>query len=266
MPPIDAPTPIDAPFELLTIPCLSDNYAFVLANTQTGEATLFDVPEAAPINAALQARDWTLTTVVLTHHHWDHIDGLSDLNTNGTPAIIGAAADAHRLPPLTHQVKDRDTVTICGTDAHIFDVSGHTLGHIAIHIPAAKVLVTGDSLMALGCGRLFEGTPEQMWTSLQKLRDLPGDTRVCSGHEYTETNLGFVESLNEPLPALTERAAAIRAARAAGRPTVPSLLSEECATNPFLRADTPALARALSTEGQSPLSTFTEARERRNSW
>lgn len=258
--------PIAAPYELLTIPCLSDNYAYVLGNTQTGEATLIDVPDPAPITAALHARGWTLTTVVLTHHHWDHIDGLDGLENRDALTVIGAAADAHRLPPLTHQVAEGDTLSLSGADAQILDVSGHTVGHIAIYVPDAGVVFTGDSLMALGCGRLFEGTPAQMWASLQKLRALPGETWVCSGHEYTETNLGFVESLGDPSAALTARAQAIRTARSAGHPTVPSLLSDECATNPFLRADIPSLARALGTQGQSPLETFTVARERRNSW
>lgn len=252
------------PLQLITIPCLSDNYAFLFGNPATGEAVLFDVPQAGPINAAVAQSGWQLKTVVLTHHHSDHIDGLDGLDHRAGLRVIGAKADAHRLPPLDQAVAEGDTLTLCGETAHILDVSGHTLGHIAIHLPDSKYVVTADSLMAMGCGRLFEGKPEQMWASLLKLRALPKDTRVCSGHEYTQSNMRFALSLEQDNPQLILRSQAISRARAAGQPTVPSLLGDECETNPFLRADDPALQKAVGLADQPPATVFAEIRHRKD--
>ncbi|MCV2894134.1 hydroxyacylglutathione hydrolase [Lentibacter sp. XHP0401] len=223
------------PLELVTIPCLSDNYAFLLVNDQ-GEAALVDAPEAAPVNAELAKRGLTLTTVLLTHHHDDHIQGLAGLNTAPVQRVIGAAADAHRLPPLTEKVSEGDHITVLGEDVVIFDVSGHTVGHIAFHFPASGYVFTGDSLMAFGCGRLFEGTPGQMYQSLSKLAALPDDTLVCSGHEYTAANGRFAVTMAPNDPAVAARNAETDRLRSAGAFTVPSTLALEKATNPFLRA------------------------------
>ncbi|MGV6838972.1 MAG: hydroxyacylglutathione hydrolase [Planktomarina sp.] len=239
-----------------TIPCLNDNYAFLIANPQTQNAAVVDVPEAAPINAALDAEGWTLTDVLLTHHHWDHVDGLPDLN--GSPRVIGAAADAHRLPPLDVAVHEGDVITVLGQDMQILDVSGHTVGHIAFVMDGAAF--TGDSLMAMGCGRLFEGDGPMMWDSLQKLRALPPHTVIHSGHEYTAGNIAFAQSLGENNAALTARAQQVAQARAKGQPTVPSTLALEIATNPFLRADDPALQQAVGMEGADAAQVFTHIR------
>lgn len=223
------------PLELLTIRCLSDNYAFLLVNDR-GEAALVDAPDAAPINAALAARGLTLTTILLTHHHWDHVDGLEGLKTSPTPRIIGAAADAHRLPPLSEEVREGDSLTVLGEEVAIYDVSGHTVGHIAFHFPASGFAFTGDSLMAFGCGRLFEGTPVQMFESLQKLAGLPEETLICSGHEYTASNGRFAAASFPEDTAIAARTAETERLRAADAFTVPSTLALEKATNPFLRA------------------------------
>ena len=252
------------PLELLTIPCLEDNYAFVIANTATKEAALIDVPDASPINAALAATDYTLTTVLLTHHHWDHIDGLDGLNGRDGLKVIGARADAHRLPPLDLAVTDGDQITLCGEVADVFDVSGHTVGHIAVHLPHSKLAFTADSLMAMGCGRLFEGTPAQMWDSMLKLRELPDDTLICSGHEYTASNAKFAASLEPDNPQVKSRIQDITAARAEGRATVPSLLGLEKLTNPFLRADDPALMAAVGMTDDDPYAAFAEIRGRKD--
>ncbi len=233
--------------ELMTLPCLSDNYAFLIHSAETGETALIDVPEAGPVLDALKARGWTLTDVLLTHHHWDHVDGLPDLLAAlpAKPRIWGAAADAHRLPPLTNPVKDGDRVTICAEEAVIIDVSGHTIGHIAFHFPNSSFAFTGDSLMAMGCGRLFEGSPETMWQSLCKLAALPDETLICSGHEYTASNMRFAQTLDAANPDLILRASEIEKTRAAGKATVPSTLASERLTNPFLRATNPSLKAAL---------------------
>jgi hydroxyacylglutathione hydrolase len=233
--------------ELVTLPCLSDNYAFLIHSAETGETALIDVPEAGPVLDALKARGWTLTDVLLTHHHWDHVDGLPDLLAAlpAKPRIWGAAADAHRLPPLSNPVKEGDRATICAEEAVIIDVSGHTIGHIAFHFPRSGFAFTGDSLMAMGCGRLFEGSPETMWQSLCKLAALPDETLICSGHEYTASNMRFAQTLDAANPDLILRASEIEKARAAGKATVPSTLASERLTNPFLRATNPSLKAAL---------------------
>lgn len=256
------------PLQLITIPCLEDNYAFLLHNAETGETLLVDVPDAPPIQAVLDAQRWELTDILLTHHHWDHIDGLAPLlkSSGANPRIIGAAADAHRLPALDLAVSEGDKVVICGEEAAVIDVSGHTLNHIAVHFPTSAVLFTADSLMALGCGRLFEGTPAQMWDSMLKLRALPDDTRVCSGHEYTETNARFALTIEPDNSDLISRVTQITAARSKGQPTIPSNLGLEKRTNPFLRADVPALQAAQNMTNAEPVDVFTKVREARNSF
>lgn len=254
------------PHEIAVIACLEDNYAYLIADTDTGEAVLVDVPEAAPINAALAGKGWTLKTVLLTHHHPDHVQGLDALTQRATAQVIGAAADAHRLPPLDVSVNDGDTFDVLGCETHVLDVSGHTLGHVAFHIPAIGAVFTADSLMALGCGRLFEGTPPQMHASLSKLAALPEDTMVYSGHEYTATNARFALTIEPQNADLISRSDAITQARASNQPTVPSSLSIERATNPFLRAHIPRIAENLGMAGADPVDVFTEIRKRRDSF
>lgn len=224
------------PLQLLTIPCLSDNFAFLLVN-EANEATLIDAPEAAPINALLDSHGLTLTTVLLTHHHWDHVEGLNDLNTAEGLKVVGAKADAHRLPPLTQEVSEGDVLEVLGEQVKVLDVSGHTLGHIAFYFASSGFVFTGDSLMAFGCGRLFEGTPSQMYQSLSKLAALPNDTLVCSGHEYTQANARFATAMHPNDTAIVSRAAETERLLAAKQNTVPSSLALEKATNPFLRAE-----------------------------
>uniref|UniRef100_UPI0040471CAA hydroxyacylglutathione hydrolase n=1 Tax=Yoonia sp. TaxID=2212373 RepID=UPI0040471CAA len=252
------------PLTVTTVPCLQDNYAFIIGNTDTREAALVDIPQAEPINAALAAGGWRLTTVLITHHHWDHIDGLGGLDRKGPVQVIGAAADAHRLPTLDCAVSDGDIVSVLGEDMTVIDVSGHTLGHVAFHFPAAKLAFTADSLMALGCGRLSEGTPAQMWHSLKKLRHLSADTLIFSGHEYTQNNAAFALTLDPQNSDLISRAQDIENARAANRPIVPSRLDLEILTNPFLRADTPQVMAQLGMSDATPVEVFAEIRQRKD--
>ena len=247
--------------EVITIPCLSDNYAFLVRDDTTGEVALFDVPEAAPIAATLRKKGWSLNKVFLTHHHADHVQGLTDLELGGIE-IIGAAADAHRLPPLTHSVSAGDRVSIGESTGVVWDVSGHTVGHVAFIFDGYAF--TGDSLMALGCGRLFEGTAAQMWQSLSQFDALPDETWVCSGHEYTAANARFAATVEPQNGDLAERSQRIAEARTAGRPTVPSLLSDERATNPFLRAALPAVKREMGMEGAEDAAVFAEIRARKD--
>jgi hydroxyacylglutathione hydrolase len=245
---------------LVTIPCLKDNYAYLIHDEASGDTALIDAPEPTPILAELKARGWTLDQILLTHHHWDHIDGVAAIVEATSAAILGAEADAHRLPPLTRGLIEGDVVQIGGEYGHVIDVPGHTVGHIAFYFPDSGLAFTADSLMAGGCGRLFEGTPDQMWHSLSKLAQLPPETLICSGHEYTASNLRFAATIDPDNAALQARIARVTAARAAGRPTVPSRLSGELATNPFLRAHDPYIKTALGLATASDAETFAKIR------
>jgi hydroxyacylglutathione hydrolase len=255
----------DNALEIVTIPCLSDNYAYLILSPDGRNAALVDAPEAGPIRAELDRRGLTLSDILITHHHHDHV-GAVDALASADTRVIGAAADAHRLPPLDLAVGDGDRFELFGTEVRVMDVSGHTLGHIAFHVPAAGAVFTADSLMALGCGRLFEGTAAQMWDSLSRLAALPPGTLVCSGHEYTAANARFALTIDPENPALAARAERIAAARAAGRATVPSVLEVELQTNPFLRAGLPQIKERLSLSEASDAEAFAEIRRRKDSF
>lgn len=252
------------PLELVTIPCLKDNYAFLIHDAASGATAVIDVPDHAPILTALQGRGWRLTDILITHHHDDHIAGVPALRDATGAKVWGARADARRLPPLDHALSEGDRITIGSETGHVIDVSGHTMGHIAFHFPESALVFTADSLMAAGCGRLFEGTPETMWESLSKLAALPPETRVCSGHEYTTSNIRFALSLEPDNPALISRASKVAMAREDVRPTVPSSLSEELATNPFLRAALPELKAAVGLPDATDAEAFAEIRKRKD--
>ncbi|NNF24101.1 MAG: hydroxyacylglutathione hydrolase [Rhodobacteraceae bacterium] len=252
--------------EIVTVPCRSDNYAFLVHDGDTGCTALVDAPEAAPILSALEARGWTLGQLFLTHHHDDHIAGTEELRTRYGCSVYGGAADAHRLPPLDHALSEGDSVDCAGHPMQVLDVSGHTVGHLAFYLPAAKAAFTADSLMALGCGRVFEGTMPQMWHSLSKLAALPPDTTICSGHEYTATNAAFAATIEPDNQDLQTRISAVKAARAKGAFTVPSLLSEELATNPFLRAGLSSVKSALTMPSAPDAEVFAEIRRRKDSF
>lgn len=254
------------PLEIRTIPCLSDNYAFLAHDAATGATALVDAPEPGPILAALKDTGWTLTDVLITHHHWDHVDGLAGVLAKHSARVIGAAADADRLPPLDLALDDGDTFQIGSQTGAVIDVSGHTIHHVAFHFPASKAVFTADSLMALGCGRVFEGTKPQMWESLQKLMALPRDTVVYSGHEYTAANAKFALTIDPENTDLISRIRDVTEKRASGIPTVPSLLSQELATNPFLRPHDPAIQAHLGMTDANATDVFTEIRTRKDNF
>jgi hydroxyacylglutathione hydrolase len=251
---------------LVTIPCLSDNYAYLLREKKTGAVALIDVPEAAPIKAELSARGWTLSQIWLTHHHFDHIDGLSDLLADFSAPVYGGAADAHRLPILDVALSDGDSFELGETQVDVIDVSGHTIGHIAFFAPTAQAAFTADSLMAGGCGRLFEGTPEQMHASFAKMKNWPDDTLICSGHEYTTANIAFALTVDPDNAALQARKNETQSARAAGRFTVPSLMGLERATNPYLRSGDTGLRKELGMPQATDAEVFREVRKRKDNY
>lgn len=252
------------PVTLLTLPCLRDNYAYLLHDPATGATAVVDVPEAGPVLDALRETGWRLTDILLTHHHDDHIAGVEELRKATGARVTGAAADAHRLPPLDTRVTDGDRIAVGDQQGVVIDVSGHTVGHVAFHFADARLAFTADSLMALGCGKLFEGTAPQMWDSLSRLAALPPETRICSGHEYTLSNAKFAVTIEPENEALISRIRMVEEAREAGRPTVPSLLSEELATNPFLRCHLPEVKAALGLEQATDAEVFAEIRSRKD--
>jgi hydroxyacylglutathione hydrolase len=250
--------------ELVTIPCLADNYAYLIHDPASGQTAVVDVPDAAPILATLRDRGWSLSDILITHHHSDHIQGVEALREATGARVLGAAADAHRLPRLDLALTGDSTFSIGPEFARVIDVPGHTVGHIAFHFPDSKLAFTADSLMSGGCGRLFEGTPAQMHASLAKLAALPPDTLICSGHEYTASNLRFALTLEPANAALISRSTKVAADRDQGRPTVPVPLRTELETNPFLRAQLPALKAAVGLPNADDVTVFAEIRARKD--
>jgi hydroxyacylglutathione hydrolase len=237
--------------EIAPIPCLSDNYAWLLHDTVTKTTAVVDPGEAEPIGRALADRNLRLDLILLTHHHGDHVGGVAALKAGHGCAVLGAEADANRLPALDRGLKDGDKVAIGRATAVVLDTPGHTRGHISFHFPGEGVLVCGDTLFSLGCGRLLEGTAEEMFRSLRRFAALPAETRVLCGHEYTLSNARFALAVDPDNAALKARAAEAEAQRARGEPTLPSLLGTELAANPFLRAPDVATLAKLRAEKDS---------------
>ena len=233
-----------APLSIRAIPILSDNYAWFVHDGATGAAGMVDPAQEAPLVAAIDAAGGRLDLILLTHHHADHIAAAAALRARYGAKIVGAAADAHRLPPLDIAVRDGDSVHLGQAEARVMATPGHTTGEVSYYFPAGPALFCGDTLFSMGCGRLFEGTPEDMYCSLQRIKALPDSTLVCCGHEYTQSNARFALHVDPGNPDLRQRVAEVEALRREGQSTVPVRLGVERATNPFLRApDVATLAR-----------------------
>ncbi len=250
--------------EIYQIPCLQDNYGFLVHDPETGATATIDTPEVAPINQALAAKGWRLTHILNTHHHFDHAGGNEELKAQWNCQVVGAAIDAERIPGIDVALADGDTLTLGSKQARIIEVPGHTSGHIAYYFAADEVAFVGDTLFALGCGRLFEGTPEQMSESLAKIMALPDETTVYCAHEYTEANAAFAVTVEPANPALQQRVKEIQALRAAGKPTVPTSIGLERATNPFVRSDSAELQAVLNLSGADEVAVFAETRRRKD--
>lgn len=239
-------------------PCLSDNYGFLVRDTASGQVATIDTPDAEAILTQLDRLGWTLNLILNTHWHPDHAGGNEALKA-ATGATIAGPSEVTRIAPLDRALKDGDVVMLGETRFDVLDSGGHTLGHIAYHDAADAIAFVGDTLFALGCGRLFEGTPEQMWTSLARLASLPDDTTVYCAHEYTAANARFALSVDAD-PAVKARADAVFAARERGEPTVPTTIAAEKAANPFLRAP------LLRPNAASPAEAFAAIRAAKDSF
>lgn len=239
-------------------PCLSDNYGFLVRDTASGQVATIDTPDAEAILTQLDRLGWTLNLILNTHWHPDHAGGNEALKA-ATGATIAGPSEVTRIAPLDRALNDGDVVMLGETRFDVLDSGGHTLGHIAYHDAADAIAFVGDTLFALGCGRLFEGTPEQMWTSLARLASLPDDTTVYCAHEYTAANARFALSVDAD-PAVKARADAVFAARERGEPTVPTTIAAEKAANPFLRAP------LLRPNAASPAEAFAAIRAAKDSF
>ncbi len=242
----------------------SDNLGVLIQDEATGRTASIDAGEEAPILAALKETGWILTDLFITHHHGDHIAALQPLKERFGARVVAPFADAHRIPGIDLAVREGDIVDLGETGFSILETPGHTIGHIAYYSEAAKVVFAGDTLFSLGCGRLFEGTPQQMWASLAKLARLPDDTLLYCGHEYTLSNARFAVRFDAGNEALKQRLSDVEALRSKGEFTIPSTIGLEKATNPFLRAAEPALAQAVGLTGHPAVEVFAALREAKN--
>lgn len=244
-------------------PVLSDNYAFLVRDAATGRVATIDTPDAGAILAEADRLGWTITDIWNTHWHPDHAGGNAAIRA-ATGALVRGPAEVARIAPPDIVLQPGDTVRLGDSEARVIDVSGHTLGHIAFVFDADATAFVGDALFALGCGRLFEGTPEQAWDSLQRLMALPDETILHCAHEYTEANARFCASLDLEDPALTARIDEVRTLRAAGAATVPTRVGLERATNPFVLAQERALRRRLDLPDAPAAAVFAEVRRRKD--
>ncbi len=250
--------------EVHQFPCLSDNYGYLLHDAASGETACIDTPDAEAYLREAAAKGWRITQIWNTHWHPDHAGGNAAIKAATGCIIVAPAAEAARIVGIDREVAHGDSVSLGRYTASVIDVGGHTLGHIAYHLPEASLAFVGDSVFALGCGRMFEGTAPQFWASLSRLKALPADTALYCAHEYTASNARFAVHADPDNAALTAYVAEITSKRAAGKWTVPTRLDRELATNPFLRADDPKLAARWG--GGDAIATFAALRAAKDSF
>jgi hydroxyacylglutathione hydrolase len=250
--------------EIHQFPCLKDNYGVLVHDAEEGVTLSIDAPDAGAVKRALDERGWTLTHILVTHHHADHTAGIPALKSETQCTVIGPSAESVRIPSLDAGVAEPSTLHLGSLEAKVLDTPGHTMGHIAYWFPAAGVAFVGDTLFAMGCGRVLEGTAEMMWASLQKIAALPPETHLYCGHEYTVSNGKFGAAIEPGNTRLAERLAEAEAARRDGRPTLPTRVDLEHETNVFLRAATPAIRGHLNLPTEPDWKVFAALRERKN--
>lgn len=253
-----------ASLEVELLPVLADNYSYLLRDSASGISGVVDPAEARPVLARLGALGRGLDWAFITHHHGDHIGGLAELQEATGCKAIGPRADASRIPGLNVTVADGDELKFGTQRVVVLETPGHTRGHVSYWFPQGDALFCGDTLFALGCGRLFEGDPPTMWRSLCKFMGLPDATRVFCGHEYTLTNARFALTIDPDNKDLARRAAEVEAKRARGEPTLPSTIGLEKATNPFLRVTDRGIRRQLGMEKATDAEVFGEIRKRKD--
>ena len=244
--------------------CRSDNFGILMRDGASGEVALVDAPEEAPILEAIQRTGWRPKLLLVTHHHPDHVEANVALKKRFGLRIVGPLAEASKIPGIDEGMAEGDEIAFGGETIQVMETPGHTAGHVSYYLPGAGVLFAADTLFALGCGRLFEGTPAMMHASLMRLAELPPETSVYCGHEYTLSNARFALTVDPTNERLKERAKAFETLRAAGKPTLPTTIGDELATNPFLRAADPAIRRHLGMQDAKDVEVFAEIRKRKD--
>ncbi len=246
------------------ISVFNDNYIYLIKYDDKNNCAAVDPADPSATLAALDKLGWNLTHVLNTHHHPDHTGGNTTLKEAKGCTIVGSVGEAEKTPGIDVEVQDGDAINLGGHKVAIVDTPGHTSGHISFWFADALALFCGDTLFSMGCGRIFEGTPAQMWSSLKKLRAFPDDTKIYCAHEYTEANADFSLSIEPNNADLKARAAEVKSLRAQGKPTVPARLGDEKKVNPFLRGDIAETQAAIDMAGQDPVAVFTEIRHRKD--
>jgi len=250
--------------QIVLLPCLADNYCVLLHEPDSGQTAAIDAPDAGAIRAALNARNWRLNHLFITHHHTDHTAGIPDLKGHYGASVTGPEAEADRIPGLTRGVNGASRLEFAGHPIHVIETPGHTLGHVTYYFPEDALAFTGDTLFSLGCGRIFEGDPQTMWNSVSKIAALPDDTRIYCGHEYTLGNGRFALNVEPENAALAARVAEVEALRAGGEPTIPTTVKAEKAANPFLRPHSRMMRARLGLEGAPDWEVFAHLRQLKN--
>ncbi len=250
--------------DIRQIPVLNDNYVYLVREPASGAVAVVDPAVSAEVLAEANKLGWRITHILNTHHHGDHVGGNLDIKAATGCTIVGPGTDTARIPGIDVPMNDGDSFMLGQEAAKVFFVPGHTRGHIAYWFKESDALFCGDTMFSIGCGRLFEGTPAQMWNSLSRLRDLPDPTRIYCAHEYTASNVRFAVTVEPNNKALRDYEAEVADKRAQNIPTVPSTLKLERAANPFLRADQPDLQAAIDMVGKSSVEVFAEVRHRKD--
>lgn len=249
------------------IPVLTDNYVYLLHDPQVGETAIVDPSISYPVLEVISRKGWKVKYILNTHHHYDHTGGNQEIKEKTGATVIGSSTEVHRIPSLDLSVCEGDTIYIGTHQAIVLEIPGHTIGHIAFWFPEEAVLFPGDTLFSMGCGRLFEGLPSQMWNSLKRLRDLPDCTMVYCAHEYTLSNIKFALTIEPDNPLLQQYLHEVIALRLESSSTIPTLLGKEKAANPFLRADLPSIKAALGLVNTTDsVHVFSEIRRRKDEY
>jgi hydroxyacylglutathione hydrolase len=248
-------------------PCLSDNFGALIHDSGSGRTATIDAPDGAATIAAAREQGWMITDVLVTHHHADHVQGIPAVR-EAFPGlrVVGPAKEAARIGGVDVEVKEGDYVELGEIKARVIETPGHTAGHVVYLFEDDEILFAGDTLFSLGCGRVLETPMPVMWSSLEKLANLPGETQVYCGHEYTQSNARFALSIEPDNADLKARAEAVTALRAQGKPTLPTTIALELAANPFLRAEVASVQKAVGLEGADPAQVFSEIRRRKDSF
>src|SRR5260221_1059327 len=250
--------------EIRLFPCLTDNFGYLIHDPATKATASIDAPEAAPVIKVLEREGWTVTDILITDHHHDHVGGVAELKKKYNCRVVAPHDKAAKIGDVDLRAAHGDVVKVGGLLVRVLETPGHTLDHISYVFDSEKALFAADTLFSIGCGRVFEGTYPMMWDSLLKLRALPNDMRVYCGHEYTASNVKFALGIEPNNSALKARAEEVAKLRAANQPTVPSLIRDEKEANVFLRSDEPSVAAGVRMRGRSAIEVFGELRERKN--